>query len=117
MDAIEFIKEKKRMCKSYSSCTDTCLIRKSMDESRSTCIGYCFEYPEKAVAIVERWSAEHPAKTRQSEFLKMFPNAKVGNSNAIEICPKIIDTTLGRYCDSEKKCCDCLKEYWLAEVD
>ena len=116
MDAIEFIKEKKRMCKSYSSCTDTCLIRKSMDESRSTCIGYCFEYPEKAVAIVERWSSEHPAKTRQSEILKIIPDATIKNGILItkpcEVNEKIKDR-----CKKYDYCRDCRKEYWLAEVD
>lgn len=25
------------------------------------------------ISIVEQWSKDHPIKTRQSEFLKMFP--------------------------------------------
>ena len=37
--------------------------------------------------IILNWCKEHPVKTRQSEFLKMFPNAKIING-AVAICPK-----------------------------
>lgn len=63
--------------------------------------------------IILNWCKEHPIKTRQSEFLKMFPNAKIANG-VVTICPKNVETTLG--C-SMKSCEKCSKEYWLAEVD
>lgn len=113
MDAIKFMKEKRRMCKSYPRCTDACLLRKPMYENGITCLGYCFEYPEKAVAIVEKWSAEHPVNTRRSEFLKMFPNVKVSNG-VISICPKHIDSECGADCKED--CTNCRKNYWFAEV-
>lgn len=34
-------------------------------------------YPEKAIAIVQKWSDEHPRKTYLSEFLKNYPNARL----------------------------------------
>ena len=85
MDAIEFMKEKKRMCKSYSECTEACPLRKPMDENRLTCLGYCFAHPEEAVSIVEKWSTENPIKTRQSEFLKLHPNAKISSSGVLAV--------------------------------
>lgn len=114
MDAVKFMKEKKRMCKSYFACTEACLLRKPMDENGVTCLGYCFAHPEDAVAIVEKWSAEHPRKTRQSEFLKMFPNAKILN-DIISICPKLINLELDLNCNED--CVTCRKKYWLAEVE
>lgn len=33
------------------------------------------EYPNKAVAIVEEWSKEHPQKTIKDDFLEKYPNA------------------------------------------
>ena len=115
MDAIEFMKEKKRMCKSYSGCTDACLLRKPMYENGLTCLGYCFKYPEKAVDIVEKWSKEHPAKTRQSEILKIIPDATIRNGILItkpcEVNEKIKDR-----CKKYDYCRDCRKEYWLAEI-
>lgn len=63
--------------------------------------------------IILNWCKEHPIKTRQSEFLKMFPNAKIVDG-VVTICPKNVETTLR--C-SMKSCEKCSKEYWLAEVD
>lgn len=37
---------------------------------------------KKAVSIIEKWSDEHPVKTRQSDFLKMCPYC---GSNNLEI--------------------------------
>ena len=56
-------------------------------------------------------------KTRQDEFLEMFPNAQIDNST-IRICPHSIDVsceckaqTLSAY-----NCVKCCKKYWLQEV-
>ena len=63
--------------------------------------------------LILNWCKEHPVKTRQDEFLKMFPNAKIVDG-VVTICPKNVETTLR--C-SVKSCEKCSKEYWLAEVD
>lgn len=51
-------------------------------------------------------------KTRQSEFLKLFPNAEP-KDGVMDICPLILDK-------SEKcfkvNCKVCQKDFWLAEV-
>lgn len=123
MDAVKFLKEKKRMCDSYSACTKACLLRKPMDENGVTCLGYCFAHPEDAVAIVEKWSAEHPVKTRQSEFLKMFPNAELSTDGILTILPCLVDKTFSRSagsieeCYVKNDCIKCKKEYWLAEAE
>lgn len=52
-------------------------------------------------------------KTRQSEFLKMFPKAKVCNG-VIDLCPDIIANT--DICEYEN-CDSCRKNFWLAEVE
>lgn len=114
MDAIKFMKEKKRMCNSYSACTEACLLKKPMDENRLTCIGYCFAHPEDAVAIVEKWSKDHPKKTRQSELLKMFPNAEIENGIAVA-CPKSLDKNVE--CEFLSSCDECTRKYWLEEVE
>ena len=115
MDAIKFMKEKKRMCKSYSECTEICPLKKLMDENRLTCLGYCFAHPEEAVSIVKKWSTEHPIKTRQSEFLKLFPNARLNEFGGIGICPRNIDIDFDKCEGGEYAKCE--KEYWLVEVD
>lgn len=52
-----------------------CALGELLDKINNTDNINCFDrhYEEEAVAIVEKWSAEHPKKTRQSEFLKIFP--------------------------------------------
>lgn len=71
----------------------------------------------RAVKFVERWAAEHPVKTRQSEILKMFPGAAIGEmdgcltSNPCNFYPKMREERSGRICS------DCRREFWLAEVE
>ena len=71
-----------------------------------------------AVQIVEKWSAEHPRKTRQSVFLEQWPNAIV-EYEVLTICPKVV---LGRENWMRKGCggvlCnDCRREFWMQEVE
>ena len=121
MDAIKYFKEAVRMCKSSSGC-ENCLFNKGFDEypvfpCRSSLS--CKERVaiEECVSIVEKWSAEHPMKTRQSEFLKMFPNADIRNG-IILICPRKIDqnSITSEEC-KELACSECQKKYWFAEVE
>lgn len=65
--------------------------------------------------IILNWCKEHPAKTRQSEFLKMFPNAGIDENGVVTICPICVDTNFN--CVSSISCPKCREEYWLAEVD
>lgn len=126
MDAVEFLKEKDRMCRTilivggFVGRCDECEIGKRK-ASGQTCDKYIVKHPEEAVAIVERWSKEHPRKTRQSEFLKMFPNARIAPDGCIGggCCPSDLDTTY--VCPMEKSpyrsgCPECRRAYWRAEV-
>lgn len=115
MDAVEFLKAKVRMCGEVDSC-ENCGLHKG----RTDCNTMCFSHPAASVAAVEKWAAEHPVKTRQSEFLKMFPNAALfsfGTTDICDICPAKVDDTLE--CDISRDCgCHgCKRKYWLAEVD
>lgn len=72
---------------------------------------------EKVVKIVEEWSAEHPRKTRQNEFLKYYPKADVLSNGVISICPKLIEgyNPSAGCCDTD--CYDCKTKYWTQEVE
>lgn len=109
MDAVKYLKERERMCNSYNNMCDGCGFGKVPKCNRTE-----EDNPEKAVEIVERWSADHPKKTRQSEFLKMFPNTKVSNG-VISICPKHIDSECGANCNED--CTKCRQNYWFAEIE
>ncbi len=115
MDAVMFVKEWKRMCISSKTCL-SCSIGKSAGVS-TVCSNVVKKEPEKYVAIVEKWSAEHPIKTRQSEFLKFFPMAEM-NEDVVGILPCAIDSSVRiEWCKKYKVCNKCRKEYWLAEVE
>ena len=118
MDIITFEKEWERMCKTYSLCSG-CPIRNIMkkQEREYTCRQIFCKCPEEVVLIIEKWSTEHPAKTRQSEFLKMYPNVLFYNGQ-IDICPKKIDTTLeGSINCNITACNECKRQFWMEEVE
>lgn len=112
MDAVEYIKTLRRLCKSQERCSG-CVLYDKEDEC---CILNISEYTKKSVQIVEQWAKEHPIKTRQSEFLRMFPNAQI-HDDVIWMCPKCIgcDYKPEENCN-EIYCCDCKRKFWLTEV-
>lgn len=104
-----------RMCKNITECEDCPLGTKNNGEG-ITCSYLMMKVPDKANEIILKWCEEHPIKTRQSELLKMFPNAKMDNHGVLMCCPALIDVNFK--CNAENvACAECSKEYWLAEVD
>ena len=113
MDAVEFLKTLCRMC--------NCECHKCEFGKRSSVLGTCAtwrkNHPEEAVEIAEKWAKEHPVKTRQSEILKMFPGATIDEMdgcltlNPCNFYPKMREECSGR------RCFDCRREFWLAEVE
>lgn len=73
MDALEFLKERKRMCSLHEACGECPLRGAKCALSIST----SDENYNRVIATVEQWSKDPQRKTRQSEFLKLFPNAKM----------------------------------------
>lgn len=119
MDAVEFLKMKKRMCESYVGSCRGCPIRDAKHEKCMSCEKYMREYPVETVAIVEKWLAEHPIKTRQSEFLKLFPDAKLDSNGISMIAPCHIEANLrdSEMCGKMTSCPECRKAYWGEEVE
>lgn len=67
MDAVKFIEEHGRMCRTYYGC-DGCLARNNDGSCKfSTIVG---DGADEQIALLEEWSAAHPRKTRQSVFLE-----------------------------------------------
>lgn len=67
-------------------------------------------YPEKAIAIVQKWSDEHPRKTYLSEFLKNYPNAPLEDDGAPEICLSSLGLTNYNGCKNGITCLECWNE-------
>lgn len=104
MDAVEYVKQRERMCGYYGSC-DKCLANKVVGCATIAKIS-------QMVPIVEQWAKEHPVKTRQSEFLKTFPKARI-DDGVIFLGPCAIDNSHKCMLDC-KKCC---RDYWLKEIE
>ncbi len=111
MDALEFIKAIKQMLRAGAN--------------NSTVQKYISAYKkndcEGMVKAAEQWAAEHPVKTRQSEFLKLFPGAAPTKDGVLSICPNAFSPV---YKDERGLCkwhyadCDnCCRQFWLAEVE
>ena len=69
-----------------------------------------------AVKFVERWAAAHPIKTRQSEFLKHYPGARITIDGVLHACPMDVFSDAGINCNA-RNCYECRKTFWLAEVE
>lgn len=112
------IQDFSRMCKSHKDCK-FCNLSVNANGLHITCCNLLANHPNKASEIILKWCEEHPIKTRQSEFMKMFPNVGI-YKGAITICPCAIDCNYDcknkeNYVDFD--CTGCKKDYWLAEVD
>lgn len=115
MDAVEFLRERRRMCNAQDDC-DTCPIG-------IVCADYFVDHnysQEKSsgmVSTVEQWAKEHPIKTRQSVFLEQWPDARIKRADGLPITsPCDLDGKLAGKCDGIH-CPECRKEFWLAEVE
>lgn len=120
MDAVEFLITTRRICNSNKNGCTSCVVY----QKYNYCKLQCTAHPEKIVAAVEKWAAEHPVKTRQSEFLKVIPNAPMRNhGNVLDVCPNEVDTTQNCLASTKSDnqtldiCYLCKKAYWFAEVD
>lgn len=117
MDAVEYVKHRERMCDYYVNCADC-----PADD-----YGECSSLNEipNLVPIVEKWAKEHPVKIRQSELLKLFPNAKIDNTGTLSMCPMNFDQET--YKDKDKcfcihmhddiSCDICRRDFWLKEIE
>lgn len=82
MDALKFMKERRRMCDYYSRCSEcpradepNCNIEETSDEEL-----------ENFVNTVEQRSKDHPPRTRMQDFLEKYPDAEVLPDGQPVIC-------------------------------
>ena len=109
MDAVEFYRQFARYCSS-SYCSECTIVESCKTKGKDG------RDADKIVRMIEQWAKEHPAKTRQSEFLKMFPNA-AKSGRVLDFCPKDfnIDYMPPKRCENIS-CSACKTDYWNEEV-
>lgn len=117
MDALEFLREHRRVCRLHKDCHDCPLYREHCSLSTQT----SDEDYQRVINVVEKWSKEHPRKTRQSVFLEQYPEAQTDIDDMLCVCPKIISAahrdSSGVCKTPEKLCVDCRREFWMQEVE
>jgi hypothetical protein len=123
MDAVEFFKTVNRLCENQS-CSECPVCKEGvcMVMNMVRIDGGLVESIEETVSKVEQWAKDHPVKTRQSEFLKMFPNANLKITTRLLPCS--LDGTLKPlrcakygYLSITCRCDRCRDDYWNEEVD
>ena len=125
MDAVEFFKEAKRYCKWCKNTTqdgkkrlcDVCYFEKLNDIFNLHPMAY-----GKFVETVEQWAKEHPVKTRQSEFLKQWPDAEIGYDGLPTVAPcqlniELIHGESQKDCEDRGVCDKCRRDFWLKEIE
>ena len=114
MDAIKFFEEAGKLCNTLKNCSDcplcNCICGLQYDEVTDTSVA-------KTIDIVEKWASENPKKTHKSEFLKMFPRV-IERDGIIGILPCSLDSNYKNiWCKHFDTCQECMRAYWLAEVE
>lgn len=105
--------EKSRMTKRQKNvickldCSD-CPLSSSNNGTGISCTNLEMSYPEKAIAIVQKWSDEHPQKTYLSEFLKHYPHTKLRADGTPEsICLQHLGLMSKDDCRKYHNCVEC----------
>ena len=104
MDAIEYLKEKKRATKDCNVDCDSCVLG-MYDNTLEIC--FCVEDMdiEEAVRRIEKWSNENPQKTMLQDFMEKYPNAFLEDDGTPKFCPYILG-----YCNKKENdiICSCV---------
>lgn len=123
MDAVNYIKSRNRMCANYLAMEGHCenceLYKEGAYSGICTPCAKGIPQAEKAVEIIEKWAKAKPAKTRQSKFLELYPNAELDGNNLIMIAPCQVDDSVreeNRHC-RDCYCDKCRRDYWMQEVE
>ena len=113
MDAVEYVKQRARMCDYYVNCDDC---------PAGNC-GRCASLNEipNLVPIVEKWAKAHPVKTRQDEFFNQWPDAEIGYDGLPTVAPCQLNIELLQCesqddCENRGVCAECRRDFWLKEI-
>ena len=109
MDAVEFLRDFRRMCSSYNHCTGC-----ELDDYQCSLMAKDGDN-EKVIRVVKKWAKAHPLKTRLSEFLKLFPNAPEQAGGCPDCCVIKFDSIVS--CKDSEGCLDCKKKFWLTPIE
>lgn len=112
--AENYFAEKQRMTKRCKGgicelhCCDCPLCSENNGTSENlSCTSFERRYPDKAIAIIQKWSDEHPQKTYLSELLEHFPNVPLKGDGAPYLCPYRLGLMSIDDCRNDRNCIKC----------
>lgn len=122
MDAIKFIEERNRMCKSFDVSCEECPAFDACKDDPCCAVRNMSTLDATAqIAIIEKWSAEHPRKTRQDVFLEQYRETALDEHGVITICPVTLSkahrNSSGGCKNPYDRCDVCRREFWMQEVE
>lgn len=88
-DTVNFITEIDRMCHN-TICGDDCPVHMQARKDGASCGYYLSKHPEYAVDIVQKWSDEHPQKTRLEDLLEKYPNVPRSGDGTPHFSPSML---------------------------
>lgn len=114
MDALNYLKTKKRMTKNCRIDCDECLLGNKYNGRNINCFLLESLYSDEAIKIVEDWGKEHPLKTNKDKYKEIIRET-FGDNFDIEICgSRPYENIPDCRCDSMMDCGDCV-EFWNSE--
>lgn len=99
----KIMKIRKRMCNSFERCEDCPLYE---NPKQTNCYDFMIDGADEAEQLFLKWDKEHPAKTRLTDFLEKYPNAKIANGYPF-VCCRQLGYGKDEDCDENKNCKDC----------
>ena len=108
MTAVEYFREKARMTKRCAEPCAKCLLANYNNGDECSCILFEQKHTDQAIAIVQKWSQEHPSKTILQDFLEKYPSAPLEDTGIPLMCPEKLGY-LSRDCSDACKvsCVEC----------
>lgn len=109
----QYFAEKQRMVKLQTgevceiSCEE-CPLSSMNNGEGIVCSDFETCYPEKAIAIIQKWSDKHPQKTYLTELLKNYPNIPLCCDGIPDgICPYDLGLMSIDDCRKDGNCVEC----------
>lgn len=103
MDALKFFKERMRMCDYYDGMDDECNTCPRVNKGCELSTYRDYDYIKEYIADVEKWSKDHPLRTRLQDFLEKYPDAHICESGLPSAC--CMSLGYCKSCDDAKGVC------------
>lgn len=123
MEAIKFLEEAKRMCRSHDVCEGCPVLTKEDSCAINIELKSSSQELKRIVESVQKWSSDHPKVTRLSNLLRIFPDLFLDDARFPSGCVRDYDQTydcpikkgalIGNTFDS---CVVCKQQFWNEEI-